>query len=554
MSLRLALCQIDTVPGDVPGNLRRIQARLREAEQGGADLAVFPELALAGYPPRDLVFRAAFMEALGAALEELAASLRETAALVGTVVPHEGPGRRFRNAALLLLPGGERKLVAKSLLPVYDVFEETRYFEPGAPADPVPFRGRMLGINVCEDLWARVTGREVPIYALDPPAVQVAAGADLILNLSASPYHQGKPEFRERLVRETALRTACPTVLVNLVGANDEIIFDGGSVVADATGEVIARAPLFEEALVFVDLPATRSTLAEWPADPVEEMRQALVLGIRDYARKCGFGRAVVGLSGGVDSAVTAALACDALGAGNVTGVAMPSPFSSPESVEDAALLARMLGMRHHVVSIASGYEALLGMAHQVVGQGPFGVMEENIQARVRGVLLMAISNREGSLLLTTGNKSEMAVGYCTLYGDMSGGLAALSDVWKTDVYRLARLYLAREMMPHRTITKPPSAELRPGQLDQDTLPPYDILDRILDLHIEEGCGTRDIIARMPDLQRATVSRVRGMVAVSETKRKQAAPGLRVSTKAFGVGRRIPLVSGRLGFLEQEGP
>ena len=547
----MALCQINTVPGDVPGNLGRILHAAREAEALGADLAVFPELCIEGYSPRDLLRRPAFLQAAAEARVELAHQVSGPALLIGTVLPNEGPGRALHNGAVLIEDGKERARFLKTLLPDYDVFDEARYFEPGKPGPVVDIAGCKVGVTICEDIWARVESAEAPRYTQDPVEVLRAAGAEVIVNLSASPYGRDRPAFRERLAQETARRADCAIVLCNLVGGNDEILFDGASTAVNAGGDVIARAPIFERGVVLADLGSECAANRRPQVEEAEELRQALVMGIRDYARKCGFQSVHFGLSGGVDSAVVAALAVDALGASKVRAVAFPSGFSSPESEHDARELSELLGIRFDTIPIESAYHNLVALARQAVGEGPFGVMEENIQARIRGLLLMAISNRTGSLLLSTGNKSEMAVGYCTLYGDMSGGLAVVSDVLKTDVYALARLYRRRGVMPERILTKAPSAELRPDQKDEDTLPPYERLDRILALHVEGRMSHGEILDECPDLDSEEVAGILSLVARNEYKRKQAPPGLRVTTKAFGFGRRIPIVAGNLDFLNQ---
>lgn len=549
--MRIALCQINTLPGDIPGNLRRIRSSVDLARDQGADLCILPELAVVGYCPRDLLFRQRFVEAAEQALEELAAAL-PVPAIVGTVKRQDGPGRPFINAAVLLDEGRVRAVVGKTLLPVYDVFDEARYFEPMTATAPVRWRGMALGVTICEDIWVEPQGGEVPRYDRDPAAQLAAQGADLIVNLSASPYHAGKPAERAGLVARTAARTGRPVLLCNLWGGNDEILFDGTSCVANAEGALTHRGASFDDdcVLVEVDTLATAPPLAPPGGDDTDELRSALVCGLRDYARKCGFTDAVLGLSGGIDSAVTACLAVEALGRSHVRGVAMPSEFSSEGSVADARTLAEMLGIRFDVVPIAGAYRELVDRARDVVGDGPFGLMEENLQARVRGALLMGVSNRTGALLVTTGNKSELAVGYCTLYGDMCGGLAAISDVYKMDVYRLARAYHAEGVLPETSITKPPSAELRPDQKDEDSLPPYDVLDRILALHVDGNLGGRAIQERVPEADAETIDRVLRLVARSEYKRRQAAPGLRVSEKAFGIGRRVPIVAAPLQFLD----
>jgi NAD+ synthetase len=414
--------------------------------------------------------------------------------------------------------------VAKRLLPTYDVFDEARYFRAGPGAEPVVVDGVRIGVTICEDMW---TGAA---YAGDPVADLAAQGVDLLVNLSASPYAQGKPEVRRTIVRAHAARHGVPMAFCNLVGGNDQLVFDGGSFAVDGEGGVCAHAAAFREDLVVTDLTGS----AEPPPDDVKD---ALVLGIRDYFRKTGFERAIVGLSGGVDSALTACLAADALGASNVTGVAMPGPFSAPMSLEDARALAATLGLRFLEVPITEQYETARAALARVWGDRPFDVAEENLQARLRGVVLMALANKENALVLTTSNKSEFAVGYATLYGDMVGALAPLTDLYKHQVYALARRY----PVPRRTLERAPSAELRPNQTDQDSLPPYDVLDEILRLHIEERVSPRAMVQRGFDAE--TVRRVLTMVARAEYKRQQGPPVLKVTGKAFGLaGRRFPIV------------
>lgn len=548
-TLRIALCQINTVPGDIPGNVARILDQASRAGELGAHLAVFPELAVEGYCPRDLLSRRSFVEASEEARRKLAASFQQLPMLVGCVLPCRDGRRPLYNGAVLLREGEEAARFTKTLLPEYDVFDEARYFEPGAPSAPFSLRGHRVGVTICEDLWFGVRDPEVPRYDTDPAARVRELGADLIVTLSASPYSRGRPALREEIIRGAAERVGCPVMLCNLAGANDEIIFDGASCAVGEEGTTRARADSFDEDLLVVDARGS-GPMAPLPGSQVEELHRALVLGIRDYARKCGFHSAVIGLSGGVDSALTAALAREAFGASRITGIAFPSRFSSEESLADARDLAELLGIAFHVVPINEAYKVLCALARRVVGPGPFGVMEENIQARVRGLLLMAFANHSGDLLISTGNKSEMAVGYCTLYGDMSGGLAAISDVFKTEVYRLARMFQDQGLIPPRVLTKPPSAELRPGQKDSDSLPPYELMDPVLELHIEHGLGAREIEVRLPGTPAEDIRRVLRLVARNEYKRKQAPPGLRVSRKAFGFGRRIPIVAAQLAHLQ----
>jgi NAD+ synthase (glutamine-hydrolysing) len=461
--------------------------------------------------------------------------------LVGTVARNRAAtGRAVHNAAALLRGGRVEAVYAKRLLPTYDVFDEGRYFEPGHVPLVVTIAGRRVGLSICEDFWAgdRVGGRR--LYEDDPPADLVAAGAEVVVNLSASPWHAGKDERRRALFAEEARRMGRPLVVCQLVGGNDDVLFDGRSRAFDAAGRETARLPAFEEGFEVVDTDRARPLPPPLPSDPTAELRRALVMGVASYARKTGFTDAVLGLSGGVDSAVTAAIAAEALGPDHVLGVGMPGPFSAPESLRDAAELARRLGMPFETIPITPVYEGFLETLRGAFGGRPFDTAEENLQARVRGAILMAISNKRGHLVLTTGNKSELSVGYCTLYGDMCGGLAVIADVWKTRVYDLARSYEASGgAIPRHTIERPPSAELRPGQQDSDSLPPYDVLDRILARRIEEGASVGDLVAAGED--EPTVRRVLRMVERAEHKRRQMAPGLKVTPLAFGVGWRMPI-------------
>lgn len=541
---QIALLQLNCTPGDLEGNARRIEAAANRAAEEGAALAVTPELALLGYPPRDLIFRQGFVARAAELTRSLASRVR-IPVILGTALPRTGHGRPFTNAAVLLDQGAVRAVWGKELLPNYDVFDEGRYFEPSSDSAVVCVNGVTIGVTICEDLWVDPCTPEAQPYARDPAARLVAAGAGMILNLSASPFARGKPERRRALVAATARRLGVPMALCNLVGGCDDIIFDGNSVSVDERGCEIARGPHCEEAIVHA-----RGATSDTP-DPAGELRDAVVLGLRDYVEKCGFPGVLIGLSGGIDSALTAALAVEALGASRVRGIAMPSRFSSAGSLEDARALALALGIRCDEMSIEPMFEAALGTLSQVMNAHEFGLTEENLQARLRGVLLMALSNESRFMVLSTGNKSELATGYCTLYGDMCGGLAPLADLWKTEVYAVAAHYAGRGWIPVNSMTKPPSAELRPGQLDQDSLPPYDLLDRILQLHIEEGLGVRAILEREPGCSTELVDRILTLVARSEYKRRQAAPGLKLSAKAFGVGRRMPLVGAMQAFLDR---
>ncbi len=541
--MKLALAQINTTVGDLAGNTAKIRAAYDEAVRAGADLVITPELAITGYPPRDLLAKRRFVDDNLARLEELIPAIGETALLVGTVEWNApDSGRALRNAAVLIQHSRVVARRYKTLLPTYDVFDEDRYFEPAGDNLSLDWNGRRLAITICEDVWTEDL-EAARLYRRQPLTEMLRAepAPDLVLNLSASPFHLGKPAVREAMLARVSQKTGAPLVYCNLVGGNDELVFDGNSLVFDAAGRVVARGAAFVEDLVLVDLDTT-PPLAAPAAQPAEaELHAALVLGLRDYACKCGFHSAVVGLSGGIDSAVTACLATEAFGADHVIGVSMPSRYSSPGSVDDAQALADNLGIRFEQVPIGNlvrQYETSL--AEIFAGRDP-DTAEENIQARIRGNLLMAISNKFGHMLLTTGNKSEMAVGYCTLYGDMAGGLAVLADVPKTMVYDLAR-YLNRdtERVPPNSLTKPPSAELRPNQTDQDSLPPYEVLDEILRLYVEEHRSATEIVDTT-GIDAAVVREIVRKIDLNEYKRKQAPPCLRVTSKAFGVGRRVPI-------------
>ena len=552
--MRLALCQINPTVGDLAGNVECILAGAHRAAEAGADLAVFPELCVVGYPPQDLLDRPDFIDEVEDAVAYLATHAPPgLGLLVGAPVRNpDGAGKRLYNAALLIEGGRVVDAAYKTLLPTYDVFDEYRYFEPCLDRRVVTFRGLRLGLHLCEDMWNNEEQAPYHLYATNPIDELAALGIDLFVNISASPFALGKPEERTLLIQESCREHGVPFVYVNQVGANTELIFDGDSRVHAADGTILWHAPLFEEAFHVWDTDDRAIPMngqAEAP-EPIALIHDALVLGIRDYVTKTGpgvFEKALLGLSGGIDSAVTCALAVAALGPDRVVGITMPSKYSSSGSVSDSEALAANLGIAFHTITIRPAVDAFAEMLAPLFAGTTEGVAEENIQARARGVTLMAVSNKFGHLLLTTGNKSEMAVGYATLYGDMSGGLAVLSDVFKTQVYALARHINARAgraLIPENTITKPPSAELKPGQVDQDSLPPYDVLDRILLYYVEEHLGLEAIV-RLTGYDRALVDRVLRMVDRNEYKRRQAAPGLRVSAKAFGVGRRLPIVMQR---------
>jgi NAD+ synthase (glutamine-hydrolysing) len=554
---RIALAQVNTTVGDFEGNAARIRERTARARSLGATLVVFPELALSGYPPRDFLDLPEFLDR---AARELAALARPADWSRGISVvlgfPEQAPGApppSVYNAAALVDGGAVVAVGRKSLLPTYDVFDETRHFLAAdrPTAADAGAAGLRVGLSICEDIWNDKRFWDRPRYARDPIAELRADGAALVVNVSASPYGIGKPALRERMIGAAARRHGAPIAYVNQVGGNDALVFDGGSMLVGADGAVLARAPLFEEALLVANADGSDAVVEGdgafaapgAPPDPdADEVFRALVLGLRDYARKCGFRAAVLGLSGGIDSALVACVAAEALGPEQVLGVAMPSRYSSDHSREDAALLARALGVRFREIPIEPMHAAFEAQLEGALGHPLGDLAAQNVQARIRGQILMALSNQHGSLCLSTGNKSELAVGYCTLYGDMAGGLAVIGDVPKTLVYRVARAANARAgraLVPERTFTKPPSAELKPGQVDQDSLPPYDQLDDILAAYIEDRLPLEAIVARGHD--RETVRRVLRLVTTSEYKRRQAAPALKVSAKAFGEGRRLPI-------------
>ena len=543
--MKIALAQLNPVVGDLDGNLAKLEKALARAAAGNADLLVLPELFLTGYPPRDLLERPAFTLAAESALEkvaQLSAAYPATALLVGGICrTSHSHGRALHNAAFLFAAGRRLFTQAKTLLPSYDVFDETRYFEAAAEIGVFPYQDEVLGISICEDAWNE---KGCGLYPLDPLQILKDQGATLLLNLSASPYHLGKEEIRAGLLRRQCRRLELPLFMVNQVGGNDELIFDGGSLVLDGKGEIRGRQPQFVEDISFFDsraLPAAPAAAAT--TSPLATLEAALVLGIRDYFYKCGFRAAVIGLSGGIDSALTAALAVSALGAEQVRGLTMPSLYSSGGSVADSLQLAENLGIRCDVLPISDLFQGYRENLAEIFAGRPADLSEENLQARIRGTLLMAVANKFNRLLLATGNKSEMAVGYCTLYGDMCGGLAPISDLPKGLVYELAR-YLNRdgEIIPAATIYKEPSAELRPEQKDSDSLPPYEQLDRVLELYIDEALDESDIIRRS-GYEPGLVRRIITLVKRNEYKRRQAPPGLKVSGKAFGCGRRMPIAA-----------
>jgi NAD+ synthase (glutamine-hydrolysing) len=545
--MRLGLAQLNPIVGDLAGNRRRILDVYAALVAQGAELVVYPELAVCGYPPRDLLFKRRFVPDVADSLAQIAAAIGEVPALIGTVeLNPTGQGRPFYNSAAFCHRGRITATARKCLLPTYDVFDEDRYFEPATAPTVVVHAGQRIGITICEDIWTHPMLSTRRLYSGLMPLEQLASQkCDLMLNLSASPWHHDKENLREKLVIDSARTLRCPVAYINTVGGNDELIFDGRSLVCDAHGKIIAGLAAFADELRVVDTAATTALpgaiAPSFAQAEMPDMYGALVLGLRDYAHKSGFQRALVALSGGIDSALVAVIAAEALGRDNVIGVSLPSTISSQHSRDDARLLAANLGIRFDTITIADAVAATEASLQPLFAGRPRDVAEENIQARVRGVLMMALSNKFGSLLLTTGNKSEVAVGYCTLYGDMCGGLAVISDVFKTQVYALSRwINREKEIIPQNTIDKAPSAELRPGQTDQDSLPPYDQLDAILHGYVEEGLSSRDLVEQ--GFPKLIVNDVIRKVDLNEYKRKQAAPGLKITPLAFGVGRRIPIV------------
>ena len=536
--MKIGFAQINPTVGDLSGNFEKIVAAYDRLAAAGADLVLTPELAITGYPPQDLVFKSRFVPQNLEGLEQLQGRLGKAALLVGYVERNQGKGKPFHNAAALLQSGAPIQKTFKSLLPTYDVFDEDRYFEPGRDLTPLLLGATKIGVTICEDIWTEHYLPR-PLYDVEPVRALVEGGANLILNLSASPFSLNKPSVRHEMVSALARTYQRPIFYCNAVGGNDQLIFDGNSIALNARGQLIARLPGFRSVEQIVDSDAASPMEFTEPAR-TEDLFAALSLGVRDYLEKCGFKSAVLGLSGGIDSAVVAAIAVDALGAENVVGVSMPSSYSSRGSIDDALTLAANLGIKCLEIPIANAFAAFKAQFAQIFAGLPEDTTEENMQARLRGMILMSLSNKFGHIVLSTGNKSELAVGYCTIYGDMAGGLAVISDVPKTMVYELARwMNRDREIIPPSTIDKPPSAELRPNQKDQDTLPPYEILDEILRLYVEENLAARDIIAHGFDEK--TVRWVQRRVDINEYKREQAAPGLKVTSRAFGVGRRMPI-------------
>jgi NAD+ synthase (glutamine-hydrolysing) len=548
--MKIALAQTNSTVGDLCGNAKRTLAFARRAAESGATVVVFPELSLTGYPPRDLLEKESFLDRTEQHLERLAADAAPLNVILicGTVTRTlSSAGLPIYNSAAVLEGGRIAFRQHKMLLPTYDVFDEARYFEPAAKQSPLALGNAVSALTICEDIWNDKQYWERRRYSRDPVEELASAGARLLISINASPYHMGKRAQRTEVFAATARHFRVPIVYVNQVGGDDQLLFDGTSFAMNPEGQIIACAASFEEDLVLVDTEKLTGDRHDNLCEECEAVYQALAMGTRDYIRKCGFERVIIALSGGIDSALTAAIAVDAVGKENVIGVGMPGPYSSGHSVTDARDLAHNLGIRFELIPIKNQYNAFLNVLEPLfdgstLPSGPVGVTEENLQSRLRGVTMMALSNKWGALVLATGNKSELAVGYCTLYGDMCGGLAVISDVPKTLVYSLARVANKRlsNAIPENTFTKPPSAELRPDQKDTDSLPPYEILDQILRLYIENN----DAPQRIADSLHLPVTLVRDIVNKvdrNEYKRQQAAPGLKVTTKAFGIGRRFPI-------------
>ena len=535
--MRIGIAQLNSTVGDLEGNLALAIDAYEQLVGQGVDLVVYPELMLCGYPPRDLLLKENFGRDCLNSLQEFARATGPTPGLIGFPEKNEGDaGEPFFNAAAWCMEGSVTQTFRKRLLPTYDVFDEDRYFAPGNSKLMIEYKGKSIAVTICEDVW----NLEKDLYPADPLDEIASEKPDFLINLSASPWYSGKESLRIELLAGVARKVDCPVVYVNSVGGNDELVFDGFSLSLNANGELITSSRSFAEAIEVHDL-TDESVCKHKDVLPEENLRKALVLGLRDYAHKSGFSKGLIGLSGGIDSAVTAALATEALGADNVIGISLPSAISSDHSKDDARDLAQNLGIAFNTLPIQKIVDAATDELKPLFGDRPTDVTEENLQARARALLLMAVSNKLGALLLTTGNKSELAVGYCTLYGDMCGGLAVISDVPKTQVFALAR-HLNKDgiAIPENTIEKPPSAELRPDQKDSDSLPEYDVLDAILHAYVEEGKSISTLLSSGFDEE--TVRRIIRLVDLNEYKRKQAAPGLKTTPLAFGVGRRMPIV------------
>ncbi|HET7210023.1 MAG TPA: NAD+ synthase [Terriglobales bacterium] len=542
--MKIGLGQINPTVGDFSGNARKIIDFSRRAKAAGAGLILFPELSVCGYPPRDLVERPSFVAKNRESADLIAKETQGIAVICGLVTPANiDTGKSVMNSAALLKDGRVAFVQSKMLLPTYDVFDEMRNFAPAHQQHLFEFCGNQMALTICEDAWNDKNFWQKRLYTADPVDELIRAGGNFVLNISASPFWVGKRDFRTRMLASIARNHSVPVVMVNQVGGNDSLIFDGSSLVLNKSGDVIARGKSFEEDLVYFDSQNLRGEIHEQVEGEEAEAYAALVLGTHDYVHKCGFARVIVGLSGGIDSALTAVIASDAVGPANVIGVGMPGPFSSPGSIADAQELAKDLKIRFELLSIKEVYESYERVLRPAFSGLPEDVTEENLQPRARGTLLMALANKFGGIVLSTGNKSELGVGYCTLYGDMVGGLAVISDVPKTMVYRLAHhVNSRRPVIPQASLEKPPSAELRPDQKDTDTLPPYEVLDPILEDYIED-MRTAEEIASRHNFDLDLVRRVIRMVDRNEYKRQQAAPGLKISEKAFGYGRRFPIAA-----------
>ncbi|HSZ61746.1 MAG TPA: NAD+ synthase [Terriglobales bacterium] len=542
--MKIALGQINPTVGDFSGNAAKIIQFAVQARDAGAGLILFPELSVCGYPPRDLVERPSFVARCRATVEKIAAETHDIAVICGTVTPaHADSGKKVMNSAALLRDGRVEFIQSKMLLPTYDVFDEMRNFAPAKSQQLFNFCGKQMALTICEDAWNDKRFWNRRMYGVDPVEELVRVGGNFVLNISASPFWLGKRELRRDMLTAIARNQKVPVAMVNQVGGNDSLVFDGSSLVIAPDGTVIAQGKSFEEDLIYFDSQQLNGDMHAQIEGEEASAYEALVLGTRDYCRKCGFKRAIIGLSGGIDSALTASIAADALGPENIIGVGMPGPYSSRGSIDDARELAENLKIRFELLSIDEIYAATRRTLAPVFAAMPEDVTEENIQSRARGLLLMAMSNKFGALVLSTGNKSELAVGYCTLYGDMVGGLAVISDVPKTLVYRLcAYVNSRRKLIPEATIEKPPSAELRADQKDSDSLPPYDVLDAILEDFVED-LSSAEQIARTHNFDLELVRRVIRMIERSEYKRQQAAPGIKISAKAFGYGRRFPIAA-----------
>jgi NAD+ synthase/NAD+ synthase (glutamine-hydrolysing) len=542
--VKIALGQINPTVGDFAGNAAKIIDFASGAKSRGAGLILFPELSVCGYPPRDLVERASFVQHNREAAEHIAAETHGIAVICGLVTPAQvETGKSVMNSAALLMDGRIKFVQSKMLLPTYDVFDEMRNFAPARSQVLFPFCGKQMALTICEDAWNDKHFWDRRLYSVDPVEALVHAGGNFVLNISASPFWANKRELRHDMLATIARNDRVPVAFVNQVGGNDSLVFDGSSLVFDREGKVIAQGKSFEEDLILFDSDSLTGEMHEQIEGEEASIFSALVLGTRDYVRKCDFRHVIIGLSGGIDSALTAAIAVDAVGAENVMGVGMPGPYSSPGSVDDARALAANLGIHFEVLPITDIFSDYKTTLLPVFKDRAEDVTEENIQSRIRGSLLMALSNKFGSLVLSTGNKSELGVGYCTLYGDMAGGLAVINDVPKTLVYRLSRYVNSRKpVIPQTTLEKPPSAELRQDQKDSDTLPAYEVLDAILEDYVEQAHSAEQI-AREHDFDLDLVKSVIRMVERNEYKRQQAAPGIKISPKAFGYGRRFPIAA-----------